>query len=81
MISSAPGPGAAWVRKITWIVGTAMTNRTSAGAIVHAISSAVWPRVWTGGGAPGRSRKRMRTQARVTPTTSAMPTVAQVMIA
>ena len=55
---SAVAAGASCVLKITRMVGIAKIRRITANAMVHEISSAVWPCTCLGMGAPGRSRKR-----------------------
>src|SRR5262245_39318663 len=63
------------------MVGIAMTSSTNAGAMVHASSSPVWPRICAGSPAVAeRSRYRNRASPSTTNTTPAMPAAAHVMM-
>ena len=58
-----------------------MMSNASAGPMVHAISSAVAPRIWGGSAvSPGRARKRTRMTMSATKTMAPMITVVHVMM-
>ena len=47
------------MKKMPCIVGTAVIARIMAGTMVQAISSLVWPCIWTGSPSPARLRNLM----------------------
>ena len=74
---SASGSGLFRLSNTVSTVGTAITIRTRAGAMVQPISKGVFPWICSGSGSPGLRLKRMVMYIRMPPTTTKTKTAAQ----